>query len=392
MNTTLLIFGITGDLSRRKLLPALQSIQNDTPDTVQRIIGVSRREVDIEALLKEATGTYDLATKTSVFTMDLADSSAYGCLKDYINLPDNEQLVIYLSVPPGAAADIVDFLGEAGLNTPNVKIMFEKPFGFDLASAVEFIDRTSRYYTEDQIYRIDHYMGKELAQEILRVRRDVQNHHHTWSGASIATIRIVASEKIGIEGRAQFYEQTGALRDFLQGHLMQLLSLLLIDTPGASGLPKERLKALQQLKPADPSKAARGQYEGYQDEVQNPGSVTETYASLTLESSDPKWQGVTLQLITGKALDTKRSYIQILYKDGSEEIFEEGRVLPDGAKAMDAYERVLLAAIEGEKDIFTTSDEVLRAWHIVAPVQRAWAMDTTDLTLYPKGTSLTRYI
>ena len=392
MNTTLLIFGITGGLSRRKLLPALQNMQNDAPHTVQRIIGVSRREVDVEGLIKEATGTYDLAAKISVFTMDLADGPAYGRLKDYINLPNDEQLVIYLSVPPSAAADIVDFLGEAGLNTPNVKIMFEKPFGFDLASAVDFVARTSRYYTEDQIYRIDHYMGKELAQEVLRVRRDVQNHHHTWGNGSIATIRVIASESIDIEGRAQFYEQTGALRDFLQGHLMQLLSLLLIDTPGASSLPEERLKALQQLQPANPKKAARGQYEGYQDDVQNPGSVTETCASLTLESSDPKWQGVKLQLITGKALDAKRSYIQILYKDGSEEIFEEGKVLLDGAKAMDAYERVLLAAIAGEKDIFTTSEEILRAWHIVAPVQQAWAMDTTDLNIYPKGTSLDHYI
>lgn len=392
MNTTLLIFGITGDLSRRKLLPALQSMQTNTPHAVQRIIGVSRREVDVEELIKGATGSYDLATKTSVFTMDLADGPAYGRLKDYINLPADEQLVIYLSVPPNAAADIVDFLGEAGLNTVNVKIMFEKPFGFDLASAVDFVGRTNRYYTEDKIYRIDHYMGKELAQEILRVRRDVQNHHHTWGNASISTIRVVASEHIDIEGRVQFYEQTGALRDFLQGHLMQLLSLLLIETPGILSLPEERLKALQQLKPANPEKAARGQYEGYQDEVENLGSVTETCASLTLESNDPNWVGVKLQLITGKALDAKRSYIQILYKDGSEEIFEEGKVLPDGAKAMDAYERVLLAAIDGEKDIFTTSEEILRAWYIVAPVQQAWAMDTADLTIYPKGTSLDHYI
>lgn len=392
MKTKLLIFGITGDLSRRKLLPALQDIYEQDPRTIREIIGVSRREVDIPALITEATSTDALVGLTRVFTMDLADEAAYVALKEYVNLQNNEQLIVYLSVPPRAAADIVDFLGTAGMNTAAVKIMFEKPFGFDLASATEFIDRSGRYFSENQIYRIDHYMGKEIAQEVLRLRRNVESHHHTWDNRSIKAVRIIASETLGIEGRVQFYEQTGALRDFIQGHLMQLLSLVLIDTPGAAPLPEERYTALMQLEPVDPAHAQRGQYEGYQDEVANPGSLTETLVSLRLASSDPRWQGVTLQLITGKALDTKRSYIEIAYRDGTEEVFEEGKVLPTGAKAIDAYERVLLEVIYGNKDIFTTSREVLRSWELLSSVQTAWAMDPTPPPLYPKGMSIDRYI
>jgi glucose-6-phosphate 1-dehydrogenase len=324
--------------------------------------------------------------------MDLADASAYGRLKDYIALQDDEQLVVYLSVPPSAAADIVDFLGEAGLNTSNVKIMFEKPFGFDVSTAKEYVARTRRYYEEDQIYRIDHYMAKEIAAEIIRLRRDVEGRHHSWDATSVKKISVVASEAIGIEGRAQFYEQTGALRDFIQGHLMQLLSLALIMRPGTTDLPQERLKVLQSLRPADPDKAVRGQYAGYQEEVENIGSTVETFVSLSLESQTPEWKGAELQLITGKALSEKRSYIKVEYHDGTEDVFEEGKVLPTGSRALDAYERVLRNAIVGDKDIFTTSDEVIRAWEIVAPVQERWAMDTTEIPKYQKGMDLKRYI
>lgn len=231
MRTKLLIFGITGDLSTRKLLPALREIVNTGDFDDVSIIGVSRREVDVTELLQRSLGSADLADRISIVTMNVADIQDYQQLKTQIALKDDEQLVVYLSVPPMAATQIVDFMGEAGINTPNVKILFEKPFGVDLMSARDIIQRTARYYTEDQLYRIDHYLAKEMAQNIVAFRGRNALFSHIWNNNFIQSIEIVASEQIGIEGRAQFYEQTGALRDVVQGHLMQLLALTLMDIP-----------------------------------------------------------------------------------------------------------------------------------------------------------------
>jgi len=339
--------------------------------------------------VNDIVGEYPTLTpRTDLFTMNLADAGDYTKLKAFLEAQETDQTLFYLSVPPGAAADIVDFLGEAGLNSARYKVLFEKPFGYDLASAEEFIARTGRYFAEDQIYRIDHYMAKEIAAEVLRVRRDAENHHHTWGNNSIKRVSVVATEKIGIEGRAEFYQQTGALRDFVQGHLMQLLSLVLIDKPGTRSLPEERLAALELIQPADPRKAIRAQYEGYSNEVGQPNTTVETFVGLELESRDPSWQGVTLQLVTGKSLSEKRSYIEIEYLDGMKDVFEEGKIVLENGRTLDAYERLLLAAIASEKDIFTTSSEVLRSWQIVAPVQKAWSMDDS-IDLYRPGSRIT---
>lgn len=382
MKTKLIIFGMTGDLSQRKLLPALRDIVGTGEYEELSIIGVSRRDVTVEEILGEAK---ELSDRTSVFKMDLAEAGDYRRLSDSIDLTENEQALFYLSVPPSAAADIVDFLGQAGLNTPNVKILFEKPFGFDLDTATEFLERTGRYFKEEQLYRIDHYMAKEVTQHILKLRSNAESHHHDWGFLTVKSIDIVASEKIGVEGRGLFYEQTGALRDFIQGHLLQLLSLVLMGM-GDEPLAERRLKALEQLEPADPAAAYRAQYEGYQEEVENPGSLTETFASLELRSSHQRWHDVPIRLITGKNLNEKRSYIEVTYKDGTSDVFEEGKITVEG-RLKDAYERVLVDAIAGRKDIFTTGPEVLRAWEIVAPVQEAWSMDNSPLPLYKPGVS-----
>lgn len=391
MKTRLVIFGITGDLSRRKLLPVLSEIVATGDYNDLEIIGVSRREVDVKELLADQP---ELIDRTEIFTMDLARARDYEKLSDYLRLGKDEQALFYLSVPPSAAADIVDFLGQAGLSSRNIKLLFEKPFGYDLASARDFIQRTGRYFNESQIYRIDHYMAKEIAQEIIKLRSDVDSHHHSWNKHSVASIDIVASEKIGVEDRAVFYEQTGALRDFIQGHLMQLLALVLMEIPQGFALEKlseQRLEALTHIEPAQPERARRAQYKGYQEEVANPGSLTETFASLELKSNDERWQGVPLRLITGKSLATKQSYIKITYHDGKEDFFEEGKVLRED-RIPDAYERVLIEAIEGRKAIFTTGPEVLRAWEIVAPVQEAWEMDNQPLPLYVPGTTVDELI
>jgi glucose-6-phosphate 1-dehydrogenase len=422
MKTKLLIFGITGDLSTRKLLPALHKIVQVADFEGLQIIGVSRRDVNVGQLIKTSTDSGQLAGRTTIFSMDLAQAGDYHELKKYINLQADEQLLVYLSVPPNAATQIVDFLGAAGINTPSTKLLFEKPFGVDLASATEMIESTSRYYAEEQIYRIDHYLAKEMAQNIVAFRGGNALFSHLWNNTAIEKIEVIASESIGIEGRGQFYEQTGALRDVVQGHLMQLLALILMDIPESfdwNMLPDMRLKALQQLIAADPQQTKRAQYEGYQQEVGNPGSLTETFVSLRLLSMDPRWQNVPMMLVTGKALGKKTTEIRVHFRKfheaqsncltfriqpnegveielyvkrpGYEQAFEMQKLqfnYPADRTWPDAYEHVIVDAIRSKKSFFTGSEEVLRAWEILAPLQDVWMMDDSSLVTYAAGSAV----
>ncbi|MFT4245429.1 MAG: glucose-6-phosphate dehydrogenase [Micrococcaceae bacterium] len=422
MKTKLLIFGITGDLSTRKLLPALKAITDTGDFDDLSIIGISRREVDVKKLLENSLGDTSLEDRISIVTMNLDNADDYTHLKAQIKLQDDEQLVTYLSVPPNASTQIVDFMGEAGLNTPNVKILFEKPFGVDLKSAKDVIKRTARYYDENQLYRIDHYLAKEMTQNIAAFRGGNAIFSHLWSNNFIESINIVASETIGIEGRTQFYEQTGALRDLVQGHLMQLLSLTLMDIPNDfewQELPELRLAALKQLEPVDPAKTIRAQYEGYKDEVDNPDTQTETFVSIELQSNDSNWLGVPIHLITGKGLDKKATEVQIHLKKTRDaqsncitfkiqpnegiriELFTkkpgyahefETRVLgfnyAEGEKIPDAYEQVIVDAIHSRKSLFTSSPEVLRSWELLADLQRTWDTDKTPIAIYDKGSDI----
>ena len=421
MTTKLLVFGITGDLSTRKLLPALQSIAAMPSPPDLQIIGVSRRQVDVAELLKTSLGNDDLTKHISVFTMDLANKDDYGRLKEFVGLSSDEQLLVYLSVPPMAASQIVDFLGEAGLNSPNVKLLFEKPFGVDLASAQDMIARTARYFKEEQIYRIDHYLAKEMAQNIVAFRGGNALFGHLWNGRAIEKIEVVALEQIDVEGRAGFYEQTGALRDFLQGHLMQLLALMLMETPSDfdwDALPELRLKALEALRPGDPRQAVRAQYEGYQEEVGNPGSLTETFASLHLSSTDQRWKDVALVMTTGKALNKKSTEVRVYFrkfhdaqsnclvfriqpdegieielftkKPGYERKLERQKLsfsYEEDARLPDAYEQVLMDAISSKKSLFTSGGEVIASWRVLQPILSAWEMTDQPLFIYPKGSS-----
>ncbi len=384
MKTQLVIFGITGDLASRKLLPALQAISRGNEETLS-IVGVSRREVDVSQLLANQP---ELTAQTTIYTLDLADKSAYDGLKTSLEATSADQTLFYLSVPPGAAADIVDFLGQAGMNTPNYKVLFEKPFGFDLESAQEFINRTARYFTEEQLFRIDHYMAKEISNEIIKLRHDADTKHHHWGTKDVDSVDIVATEKIDIEGRVQFYEQTGALRDFVQGHLLQLLSLITLDPAQPGKLSEKRLAALNAITPASTRRSVRAQYEGYGTEVGNQATQTETFAWLRLTSNDPRWEFVRFTLVTGKALDEKRSYIRINYRDGTEDTFEELPIIEPGSGRLDAYERVLIDAIENNKDIFITSEEVIRSWQILDHLQQAWALDNKPFKTYEKGATV----
>ncbi|HEV7952178.1 MAG TPA: hypothetical protein VGO98_02285 [Candidatus Saccharimonadales bacterium] len=426
MKTKLLIFGITGDLSTRKLLPALKEIISTGDFDDLSIIGVSRRDVNIRELLQSSIGETSLSDKVTIFSMDLAQADDYMKLKEYIELEDDEQLIAYLSVPPQAATSIVDFMGEAGINTPNVKILFEKPFGVDLQSAKDVISRTARYYHEEQLYRIDHFLAKEMAQNIVAFRGGNALFGHIWNNESIEKIEVIASEKIGIEGRAQFYEQTGALRDIVQGHLMQLLALALMDIPADfdwDALPQLRLQALRSIQLADSATAIRAQYDGYETEVGNPGSTTETFVSLELASAAPQWKDVPLHLITGKALNEKMTEVRIHFrkfhegqsnclifriqpnegveidlftkKPGYDREFESQKLqftYSENTRLPDAYEQVIVDAIRGHKNLFTSGPEVIRSWEILKPVQDAWSMDRQPMVTYAKGSSLESFV
>ena len=422
MKTKLLIFGITGDLGRQKLLPALEQIISTGDFNDLSIIGVSRHEVNVPDLLVNCNNKGLFNDKLSVYTMNLDDQNEYFKLKDYLELGDDEQLLVYLAVPPKAVGSIVDMLGNAGLNTANVKILFEKPFGIDLASAQNVAELIKRHYSEDQTYRIDHYMAKEMAQNIVTIRGKNALFSSIWNNRFIESIDIVALEAIGIEGRANFYEQTGALRDVVQGHLMQLLALSLLNIPTDftwEKLPELRLAALRQLQPANPAKAVRAQYEGYRDEAQNPDSKVETFVSLELTSSQPEWVGVPIRLITGKGLNKKTTEIRIRLKKTNDaqnnylvfriqpnegidiELFvkkpgysndlEEQHLVfnyPADAKLPDAYEQVIVDAISTRKSLFTTSDEVLESWKILQPVQENWANIPDSPKSYSVGSDI----
>lgn len=422
MKTKLLIFGITGDLSTRKLLPALEQIISTGDFENLSVIGVSRHDVVISDLFVKCKTKTFLDGKLSIFKMDLIVASDYDKLKDYIALNSDEQLIIYLAVPPKATSEIVDLLGEAGLNALNVKILFEKPFGVDLASARQLIERTARHYKEEQTYRIDHYLAKEMAQNIVAFRGRNALFSDIWNNNFIESIEIIASEKIDIEGRVQFYEQTGALRDLMQGHLMQLLVLTLMDIPQGfewDKMPELRLEALKHLHLVNLGAVTRAQYKGYREEVKNPETIVETFVSLELASHQPHWLNVPIRLITGKALAESTTEIRINLKKTDEaqsnrlifriqpnegidiELFAkkpgynrafEARHLsfsyPPDTKLPEAYEQVIVDAISSQKSLFTGSGEVLESWRILQPVLDEWRTSQQPIKLYEKGSTI----
>jgi len=419
MKTKLMIFGITGDLARRKLLPALEQIIRTGDFNNLSIIGVSRGDVDRSKLIENCQDGMIFDDRLSIYTIDLDNQNDYFDLKNKINLADDEQMLIYMAVPPLVTAGIVDRLGQAGLNTPNIKILFEKPFGVDLESAEKLIQETSLHYKEEQIYRIDHYLAKEMAQNVVAFRGRNALFNGIWNNGYIASIEIVALQRIGIEGRAQFYEQTGALRDLVQGHLMQLLTLVLMDIPHDfewERMPELRTLALKGIESCDPSKAVRAQYEGYREEVNNPNSMVETFVSIQLESQQDKWRGVPITLTTGKAMLETKTEVRVKIKSNNGansnflvfkiqpnegidvELFVkkpgygrefESRHLsfnyPDDTKLPEAYEQVIVDAILSQKSLFTSSSEVLESWRVLDPLLTAWESGSQDMKFYQTG-------
>jgi glucose-6-phosphate 1-dehydrogenase len=426
--TTLVLFGVGGDLSRNNLLPALCAIaSSDAAPAHLHVIGTSRRQLRADELLpKDAPSA--LREHFEVLTIDPDSLPDYARLQQHIATIESAiggpcQRLFYLSVPPLAAATIIRLLGESGLSrVPGTRLLIEKPFGTDLASATQLAEDIAAHFDEPDVFRIDHYLAKEMAQQLIMLRGTNALFAPTWNAEHIASIDILASESKGVEGRADFYEQTGALRDFVQSHLLQLATLTLMEVPMRDGevdwsaVPQARLAALRQLVPPTDvmGTVIRGQYRGYGEQVGNPSSKVETFVSLRLASSDPRWHGVPVTLTTGKALDRKRTEIRVAYRDGGELVVrvhpDEGvtlRVLAKtpgyertaqphaldlalAAKDMripDAYEQVFVDAMHGDHAVFSTNDEVLAAWHVLMPVLVAWAKRSDDLRTYEPGST-----
>jgi len=332
---TYIIFGASGDLSKRYLMPAVKNLQET--GEVDMVVPVSRKD--------------------------------YGNLKNLIK--ENEAKIFHLAIPPEAVSDVVKIISD-NFGKDNIKIMLEKPFGNDLKSAQSLIEHIDQYFSEEQIYRVDHYLAKESLQKVVTEK---------WDRNNISGIEITAIEKIDIEGRVNFYEQTGALKDFVQSHLVEMISVVLA---GSFDIVR-REEALQNLGIiCDVSKhecVKRGQYEGYREEVGNKDSMTETFVSINLASREPAWRGVPIVLSTGKAFDKKLTQIKIKYKDGGEKIFN----IEHEPKA---YERVIRATIAGEHDLFISSSEVLESWRILEAIQRTWEQKKSDLIIYKKGSTV----
>jgi glucose-6-phosphate 1-dehydrogenase len=424
--TILVIFGITGDLSHRYLLPALAEIANNNKLPHEfKIIGVSRREIDLNEVLGgklECLRPFALSLQ-----MDVDSPDSYLALKNKIaearsGYNTQPEIIFYLSVPPAGVLPIIEHLGNSGLNTSDSKLLLEKPFGTNLESAQKLVGDTQKHFPESQVYRIDHYLAKEMAQNIVVFLGSNALFRKVWNNQFIEKIEIEAAEKISIEGRVNFYEGTGALRDIVQSHLMQLAALTLMDPCdhlfNFNDLPLRRLDALNSLKLID-NQVVRGQYEGYKQEVSNPDSQTETFVSVGLESMHPRWQGVPITLTTGKNLNEKRTEIRVYFKqvDESEGNLLTLRVQPDEAIVLqlwvkqpgyerklqkipheftyskhfnrlpDAYEQVLIDAIQSNHILFASSGEVLASWAVLQPVHDKWQAGSSDIVIYKPGST-----
>jgi len=445
----LVVFGVTGDLSQRYLLPALYHLFKEKLLHAQtRIVGLTRQNVTVDDLFEKIEAgirSKDPAMDTSALQTMRAHSGLlkfdpsvrddYDHLKKHLaELEATEGVcmnrLFYLSIPPNLFETTVANLGAAHLETGcdhgkgKSRLLVEKPFGADLASAKELISTTNSVFAEEQVYRIDHYLAKETVQNILTFRRTNPIFASIWDNQHISAIDILASEKIGIEGRVNFYEGVGALRDLIQSHLLQLLAVTTMALPNefsSEAIHDAKQMLLAAVEAADPSRATRGQYDTYKQEVNNPDSTTETFARLSLEINTGVWRGLPVTITTGKALSDRRTEIAVTFRDPHEESLIANvltfRIQPNEGihlqlavkkpgfeheiqKALmdfsyqqtfgdsthpNAYERVLADAVKGDRTLFATSEEVLQSWRIIEPIQEAWQANADGLRNYQSG-------
>jgi glucose-6-phosphate 1-dehydrogenase len=470
--TSLVIFGGTGDLAHRKLLPALYNLAHEgaLPERFE-MIGVARREQehdDFRAMARESIQRFsrrppdpnvldglieDMRYVPGAFDDDAVYAELDRVLKEFDTRAGSPlDRVFYLSTAPQFFPVIAGKLGSAGLNRcehAQTRIVIEKPFGYDLASARALNANVLSVFDESQVFRIDHYLGKETVQNLMALRFANALFEPVWNRNFIDHVEITASEDLGIGGRAGYYEGAGALRDLVQNHMMQLLALLTMEPPSsfeANRLRDEKLKVLEAIVPPSlaevPTMTVRAQYgpgvsggvpvAGYREEEGvAPDSRTETYAALRLHVSNWRWAGVPFYLRTGKRLARKVTEIAVTLKPVPHLAFrsigsvgvqanqivltvqpDEGVSVSLGAKipgsrmrirpvnmefrygtsflseSPEAYERLILDAMRGDATLFTRNDEIEALWGIIDPILTAWHQDTTsEIPQYPAGSA-----
>jgi glucose-6-phosphate 1-dehydrogenase len=464
------IFGASGDLTKRKLLPALYHLQQSgyLPEDFA-VLGVARRDLgatfapDMKDGVLKGGGVEANDPKLAPFidrvqyhAMNFDDNAGYAAMKEKLAEMDKQfgtkgNRLFYLAVAPEYFSDIISFLGQNGMNKPAagnwVRTIIEKPFGHDLKSAQALNDEVNKVFSEDQIFRIDHYLGKETVQNILVFRFANGIFEPIWNRNYIDHVEITAAEAIGIEGRGPFYEKAGLLRDFIQNHVMEVLSFIAMEPPisfEAAAVRGEKVKVYRAIKPIDPSHTVRGQYGpgtegakpviGYRQEDRvNPESQTETYAAMRLEIENWRWAGVPFYIRAGKRMAKRLTEVTIQFKQPPLRLFHEAggagaagvepnvismRIQPDdgislkfaakvpgpnmsmttvdmdfsyasafGASSNNGYERLLLDAMLGDGTLFAHRDGVEATWTLMTPVLEAWAKTPVmDFPNYAAGT------
>ena len=459
----LVVFGASGDLTRRKLFPAIYALayRRLLPESFA-VVGVARTEWsddEFRSRMEDAVREFGrdefrqetwegLGDATRYVSTDFADEPGEDKLRGLLTELDEERglrgnRVYYLAVPPSAMETIVAELGEWRDADGWRRLIVEKPFGHDLASARELTEKIGRHFAEEEVFRIDHYLGKETVQNVLALRFANGIFEPVWNRQFIDHVQITVAESLGIEQRAGFYEQAGAIRDIFQNHMLQLVALTAMEPPidfTAESVRNEKVKVLRSLHTPGPKHVVRGQYgPGFVDGEEVPGyreedgvapdSTTETYVAAKLFVDNWRWADTPFYVRTGKRLPRRETTIAIQFKRAPHPPFEESateelrpnvllvHVQPDegvslaiGAKVpgqgmrirtvhMDfmyggafrdelpeAYERLLLDAMLGDQTLFTRSDEVDEQWAIVDAIVAAWSRDRPAFPNYAAGT------
>ncbi|KMK67191.1 glucose-6-phosphate dehydrogenase [Puniceibacterium sp. IMCC21224] len=449
----LVIFGGTGDLARRKIIPGLfrRFCSGQMPPEAQ-IIGAARSEMtdaEFRIFTAEAIAEFGGSAVVEDGMLDafldrvgyvVIDAKGEGGWKELsARVRDNLVHAFYFSVAPSLFGDLAERLHEHGLAGDEARIVVEKPFGKDLESARALNAVLEKHFDEHQIYRIDHYLGKETVQNLMAVRFGNVLFEPLWNAQYVDHIQITVAETVGVGGRGSYYDQSGAMRDMVQNHLMQLLCLIAMEPPAKfepDAVRDEKLKVIRALEPVEPHHIVRGQYaatdtaSGYRQDVENLRSFTESFMALKVHISNWRWAGTPFYLRTGKKLKARTSEIVVVFKDAPHSIFgvdagrhrnvlairlqpNEGMTLdvtikepgpggmrlvdvpldmsfaealgPDAEQATEAYERLIMDVIRGNQTLFMRGDEVEAAWAWTDPIIEGWIRRSDVPKTYDPG-------